>query len=91
MRASCTAIQRDATGGIVGKNVYGGKITNCWTDNSLIYGSTDDWSTMTNCLTSVNGDTEAAAFTGIGLDSNWYIVKGLNTSPDMEKCYYNAF
>lgn len=89
--ASCTAVQLNATGGIAGKSVYGGKISSCWTDKSNIYGSTDSWSTMTDCLASVNSNTTVSDFEGIGLDSNWTIIKGTGTSLDMTKCTYTAF
>lgn len=91
VNASCTAIQLNATGGIVGKNVYGGRITNCWTDNSKLYGSTDDWSSDSNCLAGVNSKTTVAQFQGIGLDSNWDLAQGTDTSLNMENCRYRDF
>lgn len=89
--ASCTAVQLNATGGIAGKSVYGGKITNCWTDNSKLYGSTDNWSSDSNCLTGVNSETTVAQFEGIGLDSNWTLQAGTGTSLNMESCRYRDF
>lgn len=89
--ASCTAVQLNATGGIAGKSVYGGKITNCWTDNSKLYGSTDNWSSDSNCLTGVNSETTVAQFEGIGLDSNWILDAGTDTVLDMNRSYYDNF
>ena len=91
VNASCTAIQLNATGGIVGKNVYGGRITSCWTDDTDLYGYRDDWSSDSNCLTKVNSETTIAQFKEIGLDSNWDLAKGTDTSLNMESCRYRDF